>query len=123
MKFYFVKFVHNISNKHFYKFGITKQGDVLNRFNTSFDIRYSEFNISVIFSVYCSESQAQKLESIFLKNNPKNFILEDLVNVKKSYYSNLSGITECFIADDNYIKDLIFNLYRIKSILQSKKLI
>ena len=76
MKFYFVRFTHNKTNKIFYKFGITSKSDVLERFNTKYDSRYAEFNIKVMYSVYGSDEQVRKVEETFLKAFPKNFILE-----------------------------------------------
>lgn len=115
MKFYFVQFTHKTSQKHFFKFGITKRTDVLHRFKSEYDIRYNEFHIKPLFSLQCSETQANELEKIFLKNNPKNFSLEYLVNQVDGYYNKFSGITECFVADSEYIKNLLSKLYRIKS--------
>lgn len=121
MKFYLVQFTHKASQKHFFKFGVTNHTDVVHRFKSEYDLRYNEFYIKPLFSLRCSELQANELEKMFLKSNPKNFNLEYLVNQVESYYNKFSGITECFVAEGEYIKTLLSKLYRIKSKLTSKE--
>lgn len=120
MKFYFVKLTHKTSNKHFFKFGITSKYDVLERFNAKYDTRYTDFNIKVIFSIFCTSIQAQKMETNLLSQYPKNFMLEPYLNIRPGTYDNLSGITECFIADDDTVQNITFLLYRIKEKILSK---
>ena len=97
MKFYFVRFTHKKTNNEFYKFGITSKKDVLERFNESYDIRYNEFNIKVMYSAYGSKEQVEKVERAFLNKYPKNFILENYLNEDFGYYNGLSGITETVV--------------------------
>jgi len=40
MKIYFVEFTHKQTHKKFYKFGITKYGDVLKRFSKEESIKF-----------------------------------------------------------------------------------
>lgn len=120
MKFYFVKLTHKTTNKAFYKFGITSKYDVLERFSTDYDARYNDFYIKPLFSVFCTDIQAQKMEQKFLAKYPKNFMLENYLGIRPGTYDNLSGITECFIADEDIIQNITFLLYRIKTKLSSK---
>ena len=114
MKFYFVKFTHTETNKDFYKFGITSKIDVLERFNTSYDERYGDFYIKVMYSAYGSDEQVRKVESTFLKAFPKNFILETYLEKPYGFYNGLSGITETVVLTRSKVD-------RIMSILQNIK--
>ena len=114
MKFYFVKFTHTETNKDFYKFGITSKIDVLERFNTSYDERYGDFYIRVLYSAYGSDEQVRKVESTFLKAFPKNFILETYLEKPYGFYNGLSGITETVVLTRSKVD-------RIMSILQNIK--
>lgn len=114
MKFYFVRFTHNKTNKIFYKFGVTSKSDVLERFNTKYDSRYAEFNIKVMYSAWGSEEQVLKLEKSFLEKFPKNFILETYLGESYGYYNKLSGITETCLLDDKQVDKIIRLLLKLK---------
>ena len=114
MKFYFVRFTHNKTNKIFYKFGITSKSDVLERFNTKYDSRYAEFNIKVMYSARGSEEQVLKLEKLFLEKFPKNFILETYLGESYGYYNKLSGITETCLLDSYKVDKIMKVLLKIK---------
>ncbi len=115
MKFYFVRFTHKKTLKEFYKFGITSKKDVLERFNISYDIRYGEFNIKVMYSVYGSDEQVRKVEETFLKAFPKNFILEKYLSEDFGYYNGLSGITETVVLTKPDIDRIMNILLSIKN--------
>lgn len=121
MKFYFVQFTHKETGKVFHKFGVTKETQVENRFDPSFQnsrfyddrFKYLEFNIRVMFSMYCSESEAYALEDKFKNKYPKNFNLETYLEKPYNYFSTgFTGITECVVLDD--YKAVLKELYNLK---------
>jgi hypothetical protein len=101
MKIYFVEFTHKQSGKKFYKFGITKYGDVMKRFSKEESIRfkndpdqYDDFNIRVIASAWNEYDQVSEQEKILLNKYPKNIWVEEYVGVTDKTYK-FSGVTEC----------------------------
>ena len=101
MKVYFVEFTHKESRKKFYKFGITKYGDVLKRFSKEESIKfgndpdqYEDFSIRVIASAWNDFDQVAEQEKILLQRYPKNIWVEEYVGaIDKNY--KFSGVTEC----------------------------
>lgn len=121
MKFYFVEFTHLKTQKVFYKFGITSKKDVLERFNSKYDERYAEFYIKVMFSYYNKDDDLIKnMEELFISKYPKNFILENYLNLPYRYYDNLSGITETVLLTDTEVRYIQNSLYKFKTTTSTK---
>jgi len=128
MKFYFVKFTHKETNKSFYKFGVTKESQVDNRFDPYFQnsrfyndrYKYLEFDVRVLFSMYCSTTDAYKIESRYKAKYPKNFSLETYLGKPYNYFSDgFTGITETVVLDDNTYKEVLHKLYSLKDSYES----
>jgi hypothetical protein len=101
MKIYFVEFTHKESRKKFYKFGITKYGDVMKRFSKEESIRfgndpdqYEDFSIRVIASAWNDFDKVSEQEKILLQRYPKNIWVEEYVGAPDKNYK-FSGVTEC----------------------------
>jgi len=128
MKFYFVKFTHKETCEEFYKFGVTKENQVENRFDPYFQnsrfyndrYKYLEFDVRVLFSMYCSKEDAYKIENEFKTRYPKNFSLENYLGKPHNYFSNgFTGITETVVLDDNTYKKVLRELYNLKTTYSS----
>lgn len=118
MKFYFIEFAHKESGKVIYKFGYTKEIDVLKRFHQdTFDSNrlWIEFNKRVLFSAYGTFEQVSTLETKLLELYPKNYILENYLSKPFGYFNGLSGITETFITDEQTKNKICTFLYNIKN--------
>jgi hypothetical protein len=101
MKVYFVEFTHKQTKKKFYKFGITKYGDVMKRFSREESIKfnndpdqYVDFNIRVIASAWSDYDKVAEQEKILLSKFPKNIWVEEYLGVTDKTYK-FSGVTEC----------------------------
>ena len=101
MKIYFVEFTHKESRKKFYKFGITKYGDVMKRFSKEESIKfgndpdqYEDFSIRVIASAWNDFDKVSEQEKILLQRYPKNIWVEEYVGAPDKNYK-FSGVTEC----------------------------
>lgn len=114
MKFYFIELKHKASSKILYKFGITTKEDVLERFNPKYDKRYKEFVFRVLVSIRTEDKKVKELENKLLHKYPKNFILEEFLNVPFRYFDNLGGITELRILSKEQKNSLLNKLYKIK---------
>jgi len=124
MKFYFVKFTHKETGKVFYKFGVTKESQVDNRFDPYFKnsrfykdrYKYLEFDVRVLFSMYCNTSDAYNFEHTFKAKYPKNFLLENYLGKPYNYFSDgFTGITETVVLDDFEYKKVLQELYSLKN--------
>ena len=119
MKFYFIELFHNKALKNIYKFGVTNSNDILNRFDYTYPERigYQNFNIKPLFSIKLTDSDALKIESVFLskyKNNNKNDYLSTNYTSK-----NLCGITEMRILTKEEKSEVLRILYELKTKLMS----
>ena len=123
MKFYFVQFTHKETSKVFYKFGVTKENQVENRFNPHFRnsmfykdrYRYLDFDTRVLFSLWCEKSKAYKLEDFFKRKYSKNFSLETYLNKPYDYFSEgFTGITETVTLNSDEYKQVLRELYSFK---------
>ena len=120
MKIYFVEFTHKQSRKKFYKFGITKYGDVMKRFSEEESIRfkndpkqYDDFNIRVIASAWNEYEQVAEQEKILLKKYPKNIWVEEYVGtINKTY--KFSGVTECVSLTYDQVVEARKYLYNLR---------
>ena len=101
MKIYFVEFTHKQTHKKFYKFGITKYGDVMKRFSKEESVKfgndadqYEDFNIRVIASAWNDFDKVAEQEKILLARYPKNIWVEEYLRTPDKNYK-FSGVTEC----------------------------
>ena len=101
MKIYFVEFTHKQTRKKFYKFGITKYGDVMKRFSKEESVKfgndadqYEDFNIRVIASAWNDFDKVAEQEKILLSKYPKNIWVEEYLGTPDKTYK-FSGVTEC----------------------------
>ena len=121
MKIYFVEFTHKESRKKFYKFGITKYGDVMKRFSKEESIKfgndpnqYGDFSIRVIASAWNDFDKVSEQEKILLQRYPKNIWVEEYVGAPDKDYK-FSGVTECVsLTNDQMIeaRKYMYNLRR-----------
>lgn len=119
MKIYLVEFTHKQTHKKFYKFGITRYGDVMKRFSKEESIRfdnnpnqYEDFNIRVLASAWNDYDEVYKQEKILLNMFPKNIWLEEYLGTPDKNYK-FSGVTEIVRMDSATVKrarDYIYNL-------------
>ena len=119
MKIYLVEFTHKQTQKNFFKFGMTKYGDVMKRFSKEESIRfdnnpnqYEDFNIRVLASAWNSYEEVFKQEKILLSMFPKNIWLEEYLGTPDKNYK-FSGVTEIVRMDSATVKrarDYIYNL-------------
>ena len=119
MKIYLVEFTHKQTQKKFFKFGMTKYGDVMKRFSKEESIRfdnnpnqYEDFNIRVLASAWNSYEEVFKQEKILLSMFPKNIWLEEYLGTPDKNYK-FSGVTEIVRMDNATVKrarDYIYNL-------------
>lgn len=119
MKIYLVEFTHKQTQKKFYKFGMTKYGDVMKRFSREESIRfdndpnqYEDFNIRVLASAWNSYEEVFQQEKILLNMFPKNIWLEEYLGTPDKNYK-FSGVTEIVRMDNATVKrarDYIYNL-------------
>ena len=119
MKIYLVEFTHKQTQKKFFKFGITKYGDVMKRFSKEESIRfdndpnhYEDFNIRVLASAWNSYEEVFQQEKILLNMFPKNIWLEEYLGTPDKNYK-FSGVTEIVRMDNATVKrarDYIYNL-------------
>jgi hypothetical protein len=119
MKIYLVEFTHKQTQKKFYKFGITRYGDVMKRFSKDESIRfdnnpnqYEDFNIRVLASAWNDYEEVYEQEKILLNMFPKNIWLEEYLGTPDKNYK-FSGVTEIVRMDSATVKrarDYIYNL-------------
>jgi len=114
-KVYFCKFTDKKTGYVFYKFGHTLKNDVLERFSTSYDSRYAEFDIKAVCSIRGELQWCQQIEEIFKSLYPKNIWLEEYLGDDRKW-DDFSGITEIVhLTTDDYNKVRIA-FYRVKEI-------
>jgi len=120
MKIYFVEFTHKQSRKKFYKFGITKYGDVMKRFSKEESIKfgndptqYNDFNIRVIASAWNDYDPVSEQEKILLKRYPKNIWVEEYVGTTDKTYK-FSGVTECVSLTYNQVVEARKYVYNLR---------
>ena len=114
MKFYFVELTHKSSGQKFYKFGITGNVDVLDRFTNTFPERegYQNFNIRVLFSQYFKDDEvAKELEKKYLNKFPRINLNEEIIDNYEYTYKNTGGITEWRILDRDQVNSILKELY------------
>lgn len=107
---YIAKFTHCTTQRHFFKVGITNY-DFKQRFEISYPERegYKDFQIECLFEK--KTEMSERLESKIQKIFPKNFLLEKYLGLPYDYYKNrFTGITECFITEDENIHKLVETL-------------
>ena len=119
MKIYLVEFTNKQTQKKFYKFGITKYGDVMKRFSIEESVRfnndpnqYEDFNIRVLASAWNDYDEVYEQEKILLNMFPKNIWLEEYLGTPEKNYK-FSGVTEIVRMDSATVqraRDYIYNL-------------
>lgn len=117
MKFYFVELTHKKSGHIFYKFGITQNKDVLNRFTNIYPERegYQNFNIRVLYSENLDKNEAKKKEKEFLSRYTNIPNIPSIVKDGFDYNSrNTSGITEWRVLNTSQKNELLRKLYESK---------
>ncbi len=114
-KVYFCKFTDKKTGYVFYKFGHTSKNDVLERFSTSYDYRYDQFDIKAVCSIRGELQWCQQIEEIFKSLYPKNIWLEEYLGDDRRW-DDFSGITEIvYLTTDDYNK-VRTAFYRVKEI-------
>lgn len=120
MKVYFVEFTHKETGKKFYKFGITKYGDVMKRFSVEESIKfgndpgqYDDFDIRVIASAWNDYAHVVEQEKILLKRYPKNIWVEEYVGVTDKTYK-FSGVTECVSLTSEQVTEARKYMYNLR---------
>ena len=120
MKVYFVEFTHKETRKKFYKFGITKYGDVMKRFSQEESVKfgndpnqYADFNIRVIASAWSDFDKAAEQEKILLKRYPKNIWVEEYLGVTNKTYK-FSGVTECVNLTNDQVIEARKYMYNLR---------
>ncbi len=114
-KVYFCKFTDKVTNKVFYKFGHTSKSDVLERFDTKYDIRYEQFNITVVCSIKGDIKWCQQIEEIFKFIFPKNLWLEEYLGDDRTW-DGLSGITEIVQLDEDQYNRVRRAFYKVQEL-------
>jgi hypothetical protein len=115
-KVYFCKFVDKKTRKVFYKFGHTRNSDVLDRFDTMYDKRYGEFDITCVASIRGDLAWCQQIEEMFKAMYPKNLWLEEFLGDQRSW-DLLSGITEIVdLAPEDYTR-VRNGFYKLKQMI------
>lgn len=118
-KVYFCKFTDKKTKKVFYKFGHTQKNDVLKRFDTMFDERYGEFDITAVCSIRGELTWCQQIEEIFKALYPKNLWLEEFFDDERRW-DNFSGITEIVQLTDDEYKKVTRAFYKVKELQEQQ---
>tara|TARA_R100000426_G_scaffold28518_1_gene23870 strand:+ start:99 stop:548 length:450 start_codon:yes stop_codon:yes gene_type:complete len=126
-KFYVIEFIPKKYKMRDYndvliKFGITKNMDVLERFNPYFDERYKDFHYKVKFSkVFSNKSKAEAIESYWLQERfpnpgPNKVWIEDYLQCEHKQKYNDTGITEIRLLKKYQLAEVLKELYNTLSI-------
>jgi len=102
-----------------YKIGHTKFYHSIKRFE---DSQYDKFqDIEILDDIYIEHKDprvarmmAKLVEACLHAYFPKDFRLEDFFQTEDGYFNNLSGITECFILNNNTEDDVVNMFRRVK---------
>ena len=120
MKVYLVEFTHKETGKVFYKFGMTRHGDVMKRFSKEESAKfcrdadqYDDFNIRVIASAWNDYDAVAEQEKILLKKYPKNIWVEEYLGTPNKKY-NFSGVTECVSLSPDELSEARAYLYNLR---------
>ena len=113
-KVYFCKFVHKRTGKTFFKFGHTSKWDALERFNTKYDTRYGDFDITCIASIMGTLEWCQAVEETFKAIFPKNIWLERYLG--EGNWDNFSGITEIVDLSNDQYENARNAFYKLKKV-------
>ena len=99
------------------KFGITKNMDVLERFNPYYDKRYKDFIIKVKFSKavpnmkIAEDMERHWLEERFPNPGPNKVWIEDYLNCEKNNEYDDTGITEIRLLKRYQLGQILTELY------------
>lgn len=102
MKVYLAEFRYKeLPQWVWYKLGYVLEYDAALRFAGD---EYDPFNVRILSSIYISNPDYHKavelckeVEGYLLRKFPKNFVLEEYLNLPQGTFNGLSGITEMFL--------------------------
>ena len=109
---------HKMQNKDdvLLKFGITKNMDVKQRFNSYYEERYNDFDIKIKFS-YAFETQAEAedferywLEERYPNPGPNKVWVENYLGCENNRYDD-TGITEIRLLKRSEVASVLSELY------------
>ena len=127
MKIYLVEFTHKETKKKFYKFGMTRHGDVMKRFSKEEsrkfkrgENQYEDFTIRVIASAWNSFDKVAEQEKILLQKFPKNIWVEEYLGTPGKEYK-FSGVTECVSLTDDQLKEARGYMYNLRRLWDNDK--
>jgi len=117
MKVYLAKFTLN--NKVMYKIGHTKYFNSITRFEKD---EYDVFdNVEILDDIYVEHKDAivarqmsKLVEACLQAYFPKDFRLEEYFQTEEKFFDGLSGITECFILNNQTEESLLEVFRRVK---------
>lgn len=117
MKVYLAKFTLN--NKVMYKIGHTKYFNSITRFEKD---EYDIFdNVEIVDDIYVehkdatvARQMAKLVEACLQAYFPKDFRLEEYFQTEDKFFDGLSGITECFILNNQTEENLLDIFRRVK---------
>jgi hypothetical protein len=108
------------------KFGITKNMDVLQRFNTYFDERYKDFYFKVKFSrPHSNKAKAEAEEKYWLEERfpnpgPNKVWVEDYLQCEDKQKYNDTGITEIRLLKRYQVAEIVKELFNTLSTKDKK---
>lgn len=117
MKVYLAKFT--LGNKSMYKIGHTKFFHSIKRFE---DPQYDKFDqVEILDDIYLEHRDAtvarlmsKLVEACLQAYFPKDFRLEEYFSTEDGFFNGLSGITECFILNNNTEDDVVRMFRQVK---------
>lgn len=110
-KCYMMQFTDKVTEKVFYKFGVTSKADAMERFAYP---EYDDFEIKCVASMWGSAEAVVFLEAALLEFFPKNIWLEEYLGDNRKW-DNFSGITEIVQLNEEQYKKAVRIFYNVKS--------
>ena len=114
------KFKKPNDGKFIVKFGLTRNMDVMKRFDPSKDSRWKDFEVKTLWSNkadnenYALSMEKYILESVLPKKEYKVWLEKYLIDCPNNYYDNF-GATEFRVVNESTRKKLTSQLYDILS--------
>jgi hypothetical protein len=113
-KCYMMEFTDKVTQKRFYKFGVTKHMDAMKRFTDPVHGKvYEDFDIKCVASIIGSDESVIFLESALLEMFPKNIWLEEYLGDQRTW-DGFSGITEIVALNEEQYKKAVRVFYNVK---------
>ena len=125
MRVYLARFEYKFNiGEYLYKKGYCLNWNPEDRFK---DPQYKDFNITILDSIYITNPNydtavmlCKEVEDYLHKKFPKNFVLEQYLNVPFGTFNGLSGITEMFILEEGMIEDQLKSFFvKVKDKVQA----